>query len=87
MPDHGYCNHPDRADEVAVVKMQTFKNNTTEIFIEGEDGVSVTVNPWANQEGVNVMMHGKDLSLRFAAAMTWEESALLLAAISAARAS
>ena len=28
------------------------------------DGGSVTVNPWSNCEGVSIMVHGKDLSLR-----------------------
>ena len=28
------------------------------------DGGSVTINPWSNCEGVSIMVHGKDLSLR-----------------------
>lgn len=67
------------------MKMETFKGTTTEIYLQGE-GVSVTVNPWANHEGFNVMMHGNDLSLRFAASMRWEDADMLIAAISVAKA-
>jgi hypothetical protein len=44
------------------MKMDTLKSQTAEVFVEG-DGVNVTCNPWANGEGVNLMVHGKDLSL------------------------
>jgi hypothetical protein len=53
------------------MKLETFKSPTTELFLEF-DGGSVTVNPWANCEGANIMVHGKDLSLRMAGALRWE---------------
>jgi hypothetical protein len=67
------------------MKLQEFKHNTTEIFVEGKE-CSVTVNPWANMEGLNMMMHGKDLSLRLAGALRWEDIDVLLVAFNAARA-
>jgi hypothetical protein len=66
------------------MKMTTFKNPSTEVFLEGE-GLSITVNTWHNLEGVNLMLHGKDLSLRMAGALTWEEVDMVISALSVAR--
>ena len=66
------------------MKMETIKSQTTEVFVEGSE-VNVTCNPWANCEGVNLMVHGKDLSLRMAGAFRWEELDAILVALTAAR--
>lgn len=70
--------------EVPEVKMQCFKNDCKEVFVEGH-GISVTVNTWANMEGVSFMLHGKDMGIRTAASMRWEELDVLLCALVAAR--
>ena len=67
------------------MKLETFKSPTTELFLEF-DGGSVTVNTWANCEGANIMVHGKDLSLRMAGALRWEEIDAVIVALTAARA-
>lgn len=67
------------------MKLETFKSHTTEVYLEF-DGGSVTVNPWANCEGANIMVHGKDLSLRMAGALRWEEIDAIIMALTAARA-
>ena len=66
------------------MKLETFKANTTEVFVTGND-VSVTCNPWANFEGVSVMIHGKDMTQRAAFALRWEELDVLMVAMTAAR--
>ena len=66
------------------MKLETFRSATTEVFVSGSD-VSVTCNPWANLEGVSVMIHGKDLAQRAAFALRWEELDVLMVAITAAR--
>ena len=67
------------------MKLETIKSKTTEVFLEF-DGGSVTVNPWANCEGVSIMVHGKDLSLRMAGAFRWEEIDAIIVALTAVRA-
>ena len=64
--------------------MRTLKNDSKEIFVEG-NGIAVTVNTWANHEGINLMVHGKDLSLRMAGAFRREEADAILVALAAAR--
>ena len=66
------------------MRRESLKSATTEIFVEG-DGVNVTCNPWANGEGVNLMVHGKDLGLRMAGAFRWEELDAITVALTAAR--
>jgi hypothetical protein len=66
------------------VKLETFAHSSKEIFVENE-GMTVTVNTWGNHEGCNLMVHGKDLSLRMAGAFRWEELDVLAVAIAAAR--
>lgn len=67
------------------MKIETIKTPTTEVYLEAE-GFSVTVTNWANCEGANVICTGKELALRAALSMRWEELDLLMAAIAAARA-
>lgn len=67
------------------MKLETIKTQTTETYLDGKD-FSVTVTPWGNQEGVNIMMCGKDLHLKFAACLRWEEADMLAAALAVARA-
>lgn len=70
------------------MKLEAFTAPTTETFVEGH-GVTVTVNPWHNLEGANVMIHGSGdggLALRAAFAARWEEIDVLLVALTAARA-
>ena len=66
------------------MKLEALKATTTETFVEG-NGISVTVNPWANLEGVSFMVHGKDLAMRCASSLRWEELDVLLVALTAAR--
>jgi hypothetical protein len=67
------------------MNIQTFKNQTTEIMVDG-NGVLVTVNPWANLEGMNVMIHEeKGLAIRAAFSVRWEEADVLMMAMTAAR--
>lgn len=69
------------------MKLETFITETKEIFVEG-NGFSVTANPWANCEGVSVMLHGdgKDMPIRAAFSLRWEELDALMVALAAARA-
>lgn len=69
------------------MKLETFISQTKEIFVEG-NGFNVTANPWANCEGVNVMIHGngKDIPIRAAFSLRWEELDTLMVALAAARA-
>ena len=67
------------------MKLETFKSPTTEVFL-AFDGGTVTVNPWSNCEGANIMVHGKDVSLRMAGAFRWEEINAIIVALTAARA-
>ena len=66
------------------MKLETFRSPTTEIFLEA-DGISVTANPWANGEGINFMLHGKDAAIRVAGSLRWEELDALLITLTAAR--
>ena len=67
------------------MKMETLRATTTETFVDGGD-ITVTVNPWANLEGVSFMVHGKDLAMRCASSLRWEELDVLLVALTASRA-
>lgn len=69
------------------MKLETFTSETKEIFVSG-NGLSVTANPWANHEGLSVMLHseGKDMPIRAAFSLRWEELDALMVALSAARA-
>ena len=67
------------------MKLETFKSPTTEVFL-AFDGGTVTVNPWSNCEGANIMVHGKDVSLRMAGAFRWEEIDAIIVELTAARA-
>ena len=67
------------------MKLETLKSNCTETFVEFDAG-TVSVNTWANCEGANIMVHGKDLSLRMAGALRWEEIDAVIVALTAARA-
>lgn len=67
------------------MNIATFKNNTTEIFVNG-NGVSATVNPWHNCEGANItIVDESTLALRMAGAFRWEELDVICVAITAAR--
>ena len=66
------------------MKIEAIRSKTTEVFLEF-DGGSVTVNPWSNCEGVSIMVHGKDLSLRMAGAFRWEEIDAIIVALTARR--
>lgn len=66
------------------MKLETFNTPTLETFVEAK-GFNVTATHWSNGEGVNIMAHGKDLSLRLAGAFRWEEIDALLVALTAAR--
>lgn len=67
------------------MKLETISSPSKEIYIEC-NGVTVTANCWSNFEGVNIMMHSKDLALRLSGALRWEEVDALLVALTAARA-
>ena len=66
------------------MKIEAIKSPTTEVYLEHGD-CTVTVTPWANCEGVNIMVHGKDLALRMAGALRWEEADMLVASLTVAR--
>ena len=66
------------------MKLETIVAPTTEVYVE-HNKFSVMCNPWANHEGVNVMIHGRDLALRSAFSLRWEELDVLLVALNAAR--
>ena len=65
------------------MKLETIKTPTTEVFIQ-QDDTTIVVTQWGNMEGANIMVTGKDLSLRMACAMTWKEIAALQVALAAA---
>ena len=65
------------------MKLETIKTPTTEVFIQKDD-TTIVVTQWGNMEGANIMVTGKDLSLRMACAMTWKEIAALQVALAAA---
>lgn len=69
-----------------IVKLETHITQTAEVFVTG-DGVTVTANPWANHEGVSVMIHGegKHMPIRAAFSLRWEELDALMVAMTAAR--
>jgi len=69
------------------MKLETIKTQTTETYLAAKD-YSVTVTPWGNQEGANVMMttNSKDCVLKMAASLRWEEIDGLMAALAVARA-
>ena len=66
------------------MKLETIKMPTTEVFVQKGD-TTITVTQWGNMEGANIMVTtGKDLSLRMACAMTWEEIGAMQVALAAA---
>ena len=65
------------------MKLETIKTPTTEVFVQQGD-TTITVTQWGNMEGANIMVTGKDLSLRMACAMTWKEIGALQVALAAA---
>ena len=67
------------------MKLETIVRPTTEVFVDRQ-GFTITCNPWANYEGVNVMAHSNDLAVRAAFSLRWEEIDVLLVALNAARA-
>jgi hypothetical protein len=69
------------------MKLETIITPSKEIYLQAGD-MSVTVNTWSNCEGMNVMIHGagKDLPLRMACSLTWQEADVLVIALTAARA-
>lgn len=69
------------------MKVESFTTPSKEIFVETEDSTfSITAMPWANGEGTNVMLHGKDLSIRGCFSLRWEELDALSIALQLARA-
>ena len=66
------------------MRLEAIKSFATEIFLETKDG-AVTVNPWSNQEGANVMLTTKDGAVKMAGCLRWEEIDCLLAALAVAR--
>lgn len=69
------------------MKLETIITPSKEIYVEGE-AVTVTVNPWSNCEGVNLMLigAGPELPLRMAGALRWSDIDAILIALTAARA-
>lgn len=67
-----------------MMKVEAMKTSTTEVFVQ-QDDTSFTVTPWSNFEGASVIVTGKDLSVRMACAMRWEEIDALIVALAAAR--
>lgn len=66
------------------MNLKTIKTDCKEIFVESDE-LQVTVNTWSNLEGANLMVHGKDCSIRMAGAFRWEEMDVILVALAAAR--
>ena len=66
------------------MKIEQYLSKVSEIFVENEDH-SVTVTALSNGEGVNVMLHGKNLSPVLTGSMRWEEVDILVAALTLAR--
>jgi len=69
------------------MKFETLTAQTTEYYLEA-DKVSVSVNPWSNMEGANIMLlgNGEGMPLRMACALRWEEIDMLIATLAVARA-
>lgn len=65
------------------MNLETIKTPTTEVFVQQGD-TTITITQWGNMEGVNIMVTGKDLTLRMSCAMTWKEIAALQVALAAA---
>lgn len=68
------------------MKLESIKSTTKEIFLEG-NGIHVAIYPWGNQEGCSFLVHGdgKEMPLRFAASLRWEELDIVLTALTLAR--
>jgi hypothetical protein len=67
------------------MKMETVNQTVKQVYIEDGENI-ITVTQWSNLEGCTVCMT-QDLNVRFAAELRWEEMDLVIAALSAARAS
>ena len=65
------------------MKLETIKTPTIEVFVQRGD-TTINVTRWGNMEGANIMVTGKDLAIRMACAMTWEEIAAMQVALAAA---
>ena len=65
------------------MNLETIKTPTNEVFVQQGD-MTITVTQWGNMEGVNIMVTGKDLTIRMSCAMTWQEIAALQVALAAA---
>ena len=65
------------------MKLDTIKTPTIEIYVQQGD-TTITVTQWGNMEGANIIVTGKDLTMRMSCAMTWEEIAALQVALAAA---
>ena len=69
------------------MKVESFTSPTKEVFVETDNhSFSVTAIPWANGEGLNVMLHGENLVLRGSFSLRWEDLDALQIALTAARA-
>ena len=68
-----------------LMKLETEAREVKEIYMDHGD-FNVTVTTWSNHEGASMMVHGKDLQLRFAGAFRWDEIDVMIAALSTARA-
>lgn len=68
------------------MQLDCIKTQTKEIFLEGPD-ITVSVYAWGNMEGCSFMVHGngKEMPMRLAASLRWEELDTLLAALTLAR--
>lgn len=67
------------------MKIEAIKTKTTEVFIETNEG-SVSVTGWSNCEGANIIVTTKDLSVKMAGCLRWEEIDNLIVALAVARA-
>ena len=68
------------------MKVESFTSPTREVFVETEGSTfTVTAIPWANGEGLNVMLHGNDLTIRGCFSLRWEELDALSIALQVAR--
>lgn len=69
------------------MKVESFTSPTKEVFVETDThSFSTTAIPWANGEGLNVILHGNDLTIRGCFSLRWEELDALQIALTAARA-
>ena len=69
------------------MKHESFTSPTRESFVVADDqSFSATAIPWANSEGLNVMLHGKNLDIRGCFSLRWEDLDVLQVALTAARA-